>query len=206
MAENEVTLNQKDRTGTSLQIKLVEGRQLHVYRKENKLEKTYSVDILSLQDKSKNVFSIAWKWLIASISFFLVMLILLKFLPAYLGDDKNLYLGIILLAGIIGSLLCFSRFCMKTSKKHIFYTRNAHVPIIVLSAGKPSKNTFRSFVNAIEKRIKKFRDHMDIAEDKQLTGEMKMLRRLSDNGVITKKVYENAKKKLFSGFSNGATN
>ena len=206
MAENEVALNQQDRTGTNLQIKLVDGRQLQVYRKEKKLEQTYSIDILSLQDKSKSVFSIAWKWLIASISFFVIMLLLLKLLPAYLGADKNLYLGIILLAGIVGSFVCFSQFLKKTSKKHIFYTRMAHVPIIILSAGKPSKNTFITFVNAIEKRIKKFRDHMDIDDDKQLTGEIKMLRRLSDNGVITKKVYENAKAKLFSGFSNGVAN
>ena len=41
---------------------------------------------------------------------------------------------------------------------------------------------------------------MDIDDEKQLTGEMKMLRRLSDQGVISKKDYENAKTKLFSGF------
>lgn len=41
---------------------------------------------------------------------------------------------------------------------------------------------------------------MDVAEDKQLTGEMKMLRRLSDDGIISKKDYEKAKTKLFSGF------
>ena len=204
MAENEIALKQQDRPGSSIEIKLIDGRQLQVLRKEKKVEQNYSVDILSLQDKSKSIFFIAWKWLILSISFFLVMLLLLKLLPGYLGADKNLYLGIILLAGMIGSLVCFVQFWKKTSKKHIFYSRNAHVPLIVLCAGKPSKNIFFSFVNAIENRIKKFRSHMDIAEEKQLTGEMKMLRRLSDNGVISKKVYEDAKTKLFSGFGNSA--
>ena len=41
---------------------------------------------------------------------------------------------------------------------------------------------------------------MEIAEDKQLTGEIKMLRRLSDENIISKKAYESAKSKLFSGF------
>ena len=201
MAENEVVLKQRNSLGFDIQIKLVDGRELQVVRKGKKIKHVYSVDILSLQDKSKKTFFIAWKWLIAGISFFLFTLLMLKVLPAYLGNNKNLYLGIILLAGVLGGILCFVQFWKHTSKKQIFHSRNAHVPIIELNAGKPSKEIFSAFVNAIEQRIKKFRDHMNIAEDKQLIGEMKMLRRLSDDGVISKKEYENAKTKLFSGFN-----
>ena len=125
---------------------------------------------------------------------------MLKVLPSDLGDNKNLYLAIILLAGLLGGLLCFFKFWKHTSIKQIFYSRNAHVPIIELKPGMPSKEKFSAFIKALEQRIKKFRAHMDIAEDKQLTGEIKMLRRLSDDGVISKKVYETAKTKLFSGF------
>ena len=201
MAENEVVLKQRNSLGFDIQIKLVDGRELQVVRNGKKIKHVYSVDILSLQDKSKKTFFIAWKWLIAGISFFLFTLLMLKVLPAYLGNNKNLYLGIILLAGVLGGILCFVQFWKHTSKKQIFHSRNAHVPIIELNAGKPSKEIFSAFVNAIEQRIKKFRDHMTIAEDKQLIGEMKMLRRLSDDGVISKKEYENAKTKLFSGFN-----
>lgn len=201
MAENEVVLKQRNSLGFDIQIKLVDGRELQVVRNGKKIKHVYSVDILSLQDKSKKTFFIAWKWLIAGISFFLFTLLMLKVLPAYLGNNKNLYLGIILLAGVLGGILCFVQFWKHTSKKQIFHSRNAHVPIIELNAGKPSKEIFSAFVNAIEQRIKKFRDHMNIAEDKQLIGEMKMLRRLSDDGVISKKEYENAKTKLFSGFN-----
>lgn len=41
---------------------------------------------------------------------------------------------------------------------------------------------------------------MNVPEDRQLTGEMKMLRRLSDDNVISKADYEKAKAKLFTGF------
>lgn len=201
MAENEVVLKQRNSLGFDIQIKLVDGRELQVVRKGKKIKQTYSIDILSLQDKSKKTFFIAWKWLLAGVSFFLFTLLMLKVLPSYLGENKNLYLGLILFAGILGSILCFVQFWKHTSKKQIFHSRNAHVPIIELNAGKPSKEIFSAFVNAIEERIKKFRDHMNIAEDKQLIGEMKMLRRLSDDGVISKKEYENAKTKLFSGFN-----
>lgn len=201
MAENEVMFNQQNTYGFDIYIKLVDGRELQISNKGKKENQTYSVDILSLKDKSKKSLFIAWKWLIVSISFLLVTLLLLKVLPDYLSANKNLYLGIILLAGITGSLFSLIKFWKKTLMKQIFYSRNAHVPIITLCAGKPDKKTFGSFVELIENRIEKFRSHMDIAEDKQLTGEMKMLRRLSDKGVISKKVYEKAKAKLFSGFS-----
>lgn len=200
MAEKEIVFKQRNTLGVDVQVKLVDGRELQVSNNGKKTKQAYSVDILSLQDKSKKIISIAWKWLLACISSVLIMVLLLKFLPAYLTENKNIYLGVILLVGLLASVLSFIKFWKNTSQKQIFYSRNARVPIVILCAGKPSKKVFSSFIDYIEKRIKKFRSHMAIDEEKQLTGEMKMLRRLSDDGVISKKDYEKAKGKLFSGF------
>ncbi len=199
MAENELVLNQQNILGFDLQIKLVDGRQLQVLSKGKKSEQNYSVDILSLKDKSKKIYFIAWKWLLASISFILIMLLCLKILPGYLDVNKNIYLGVIILTGTVGSIICFIKFWKHTSIKQIFYSRNANVPLIVLNAGKPSKKIFLSFINAVEKRIETFRNHMNITDERQMTGEMKMLRRLSENGVISNKSYEKAKVKLLKG-------
>ena len=206
MADNEVVFRQQNAAGFDIHIKLVDGRELQVLNKGKKSEQSYSVDILSLRDKSKKVTSVAWKWFASSLLFFTVMLILLKVLPNYLTEDKNLYLGIVLLVGIAGSVFSLIKFWKNTSQNQIFYSRNAHVPIITLRAGKPSNKTFTAFIEQIEERVKKFRNHMDIAQDKQLTGEMKMLRRLSDDGIISNKDYEQAKKKLFSGFDSSFVN
>ncbi|MCW8899776.1 MAG: hypothetical protein OQK95_03815 [Gammaproteobacteria bacterium] len=200
MAGKEIVFKQRNALGLDILVKLIDGRELQVSNIGKKTNQTYSVDILSLQDKSKKIFSIAWKWLAASMSFLLVMLLLFKFLPTYLTEHKNLYLGVILLVGLLGSIYSFIQFWKNTSQKQVFYSRKAHVPIIILYAGKPSKKAFSLFIDSIEKRIKKFRNHMDIDDEKQLTGEMKMLRRLSDDGVISKKAYEKAKAKLFTGF------
>lgn len=206
MAEKEVILKQKNKSGLDFEIKLVGGRELQVSNKIKKIKQSYSIDILSLQDKSKKTTFIAWKWLIAGAGFFLIMLLLLKILPAYLGLNKNIYLAGILLTGVTGSLICLVKFLKNTTKKQIFYSRNADVPIITLLVNNPSQEIFTAFVYAVEKRIKKFRSHMDIAEEKQLTGEMKMLRRLCDRGIISKKEYEGAKARLFSGFDSNFVN
>lgn len=201
MAENELVLKQRDALGFDVHVKLIDGRQLQILSVGKKSELNYSVDILSLQDKSKKTLFIAWKWLFSSILFFLLMLLLLKIMPDYVEENKNIYLSVTLLIGMIGGLFSVIKFWKFTSIKQVFYSRKAHVPIIILSVGKPSKKIFRSFIGSVEKRIKQFRNHMDITEEKQLTGEMKMLRRLNDNGFISKKSYEKAKTKLLGGFA-----
>ena len=206
MAENDISLKQRNARGLDISIKLFDGRELQVVSKLKKSQKSYSVDILSLQDKSKQSIFIAWKWLVISIIFIAVTLSLLKILPAYLGDNKNLYLGIILFSGFLGVLLSWIQFWKCSVIKQIFMSQNAGVPIIELIVNKPSKEQFLSFIDYVEHRIKEYRLHMNIAEDKQLIGEMKMLRRLSDTGVISKKSYESAKSKLFSGFDSQVIN
>lgn len=206
MADIDVSLKQQSMLGAHLKIKLIDGRELQIQNKNKKREQNYSVDILSLQDKSKKIIYIAWKWLFASISVFFFMLLLLKFLPLFLEGNKNIFLGFVLLLGVLGSIIYLFKFWKYSTVKQVFYSRNAHVPIIILNAGKPTKKSFLSFIHTVEKRIKKFREHMDIDEEKQLTGEMKMLRRLSDDGIISKKDYEKAKPKLLKGFDSSLIN
>lgn len=200
MLENELVLKQHNSLGFITQIKLINGRELQVITKNKKVKQSYSVDILSLKERSKLTTIIAWNWLITCVGFIFVTLLMLKLLPSYLGEDKNFYLGIILVTGFLGSTLSFVRFLKNTSKQQIFFSKSANVPIIKLNKGKPTKEIFSTFINSVEKRITEFQAHMEIAEEKQLIGEMKMLRRLSDSGVVSKKSYEMAKEKLFNGF------
>ena len=200
MAENELILKQRNSLGFDTQIKLIDGRELQVISKKKKIKQSYSVDILSLKDKSKLTTVIAWKWLFFCIGIFLLTLLMLKILPSYLGDNKNLYLGLILLSGFIGAIFCFIKFWKNTSRQQVFFSKKARVPIIKLSTGKPSKKEFSTFIKSVEQRINNFQAHMEVSDEKQLTGEMKMLRRLCDIGVISKTSYESAKGKLFSGF------
>ena len=115
-------------------------------------------------------------------------------------ENKNMYLAAVLLIGVLATITSLSRFFKKTSIKQIFYSRNALVPIVILSINKPNKKIFSSFVESVEKHIGITQKKNKISEEKQLAGEMKMLRRLSDETIISKKMYESAKNKLFSGF------
>jgi len=198
MAINELSLKQRNVHGVDVMVKLLDGRELHI--SNNTAKNDFSVDILSLTEKSEARFYIAWKWLMLSATIFIFSLLLLKILPHYLNDNQNLYLGMVILFGFLAVVLSMIKFFLITSRQQVFYSRNAHVPILSLRKNQPSKKEFKKFIEQLENRIKKFRKHMNIDEEKQLTGEMKMLRRLSDDGVISKSDYEAAKNKLFSGF------
>ena len=183
-----------------IQVRLFDGRELQYVARTGKSKQSYSIDILSLQDKSKNVFIIAWKWLAIAVAAFLLTLGLLVILPPVLGENKNLVLGLVFLAGVVVSIFSLIRFFKNTSRRCIFYTRKAGVPVIRLYTGKPSAKAVQAFTDKVEQRIQKVRAHLNIDEDKQLTGEIKMLRRLSDSGIISKKEYEAARAVLLSGF------
>ena len=204
MAGKEISLTQKDVDGTNVQIKLIEGRELQVVKTGKKIKHHYSIDILSLKDASKKTLSIAWKWLFFTIIILILTILLVKILPQYIpetiGKNRKHIPGIILMSGLIVTLFCFYKFFRRTGRKQVLYSRNANIPIIALHIGKPSKKAFTDFMISLEIRIKQFRKHMNVPMDKQLTGEMKMLRRLADEGIIKKGQYEKAKSKLFSGF------
>ena len=53
MAEKEIVFKQRNTLGVDVQVKLVDGRELQVSNNGGKTKQAYSVDILSLQDKSK---------------------------------------------------------------------------------------------------------------------------------------------------------
>lgn len=206
MAENEFSLKQRSPSGLDIDLNLLNGRELQIKTKGKKQNQVYSVDILSLHNESKNILFIAWKWLAISVSFFVSMLLLLKFLPPYLDVNKNMYLAIIMIVGILGGITCLVQFFKKSSNKQIFSSRNANVPIIVLSVNKPNKNNFLSFINTIEKHIINIQENNKLTEEKQLSGEMKMLRRLSAQAIISKNTYESAKNRLFNNFDSQVVN
>lgn len=155
MADSEFSLKQRNRLGIDVHFNLMNGRELQVVSEGKKLKQSYSVDIISLQDKSKKTLIIAWKWLAIGISFFAVMMLLLKLLPPYLDINKNIYLGSVIFVGILGCLTSLRQFLKKTSIKVVFSSRNALVPIITLSVNKPNKKSFSSFINTVELHIDK---------------------------------------------------
>jgi hypothetical protein len=61
--------------------------------------------------------------------------------------------------------------------------------------------SYRSFIEQLNSYIQKTRTFWQLKLDQQIAGEMRMLRRLAGEGVITQRDYDQAKGRLF-GVSN----
>ena len=80
----------------------------------------------------------------------------------------------------------------------VFVSRLARVRLFDIHIGKPNHRAYKSFLGKLNQSLTKARQFWNLKPEHQVAGEMRMLRRLSEEGVIKQSDYENAKKKLFS--------
>ena len=196
MADDSIEIHQQWAPGYGVKVKLLNGRELHVEKKAKPHRTKYIIDLLALADASQQKTILGWKWFVAGLAALLLMVLCLIFLPML--DESMLYLAAVYVVGLGVSAGCFYTAWRGTSRKQIFHSRNANVPLIELAINNPSKNAFSAFINAVETRIQSSREGLVISTNNQLAGEMKMLRRLSEEGVVSMSVYNKAKAGLLN--------
>jgi hypothetical protein len=194
MTNEALTITQPDVNGADVKIDLIDGQELRVKRKKSFSTDEYRVNILVLNDKSEKKIKFGWKWLLSGIIASMLLI------PKSIGllATPNLYLEIAFYSGIIISLYCFFMAWETTSLRQIFYSYSTNIPIIELAVGKPSTKEFNTFLKKTEERIRAYREEMNIEPNKQLTGEIKTLRRLRELGVVSEPDYENSKSVLLN--------
>jgi len=72
------------------------------------------------------------------------------------------------------------------------------VPLFDILVGKPDTHSYKNFLDTFDGYLQKAQSHHELRIDQQIAGEISMLRRLANEGVISHKVYEGAKDKLFA--------
>lgn len=198
MADDLIEIHQKWANGTGVHVKLLNGRELHVEKKTSRARIKYIIDLLALEDESKEKITLGWKWFVAGLVAILAMMLCMEFLPM-LGESTLYKAGVYVLGLGVGAG-CFFKAYKETSRKKIFHSRSANVPLVELAVNNPSKNEFGAFINKVEKHILSSRDGLVISVRNQLAGEMKMLRRLSEEGVISTSVYNKSKAGLLKQY------
>ncbi|WP_455199181.1 hypothetical protein [Kaarinaea lacus] len=182
--------------GQVLSASLIRERELHIEDALNRKTINYVIDVVALGEQSKRKVIMGWQWLAAGLVVILVSFMLPSLLSSVFSETLLKYL--VYLLGILAGLGCFYMAWKATSARQIFYSRHAKVPIIELFAGKPSTKKFEGFINKVEESIRATQDKLNLSMKNQLAGEMKMLRRLSEEGVVSASEYKKAKAVLFS--------
>jgi hypothetical protein len=198
MADDLIEIHQKWAPGFGVKIKLHKGRELHVEKKAKPHRTKYIIDLLALEDASKQKTVLGWKWFVAGIAAILLMIACLNFLPML--NESMLYLSAAYIVGLGSAAGCFFKAYKSTSRKQFFHSRNANVPLVELAINNPSKKIFNDFISKVEEHILSSRDGLKISMNNQLAGEMKMLRRLSEEGIVSTSVYKKAKAGLLKQY------
>ena len=198
MTTESIEIVQKTGNGKKVRATLLKERELNVKDATKRKTIRYSIDIVALSDESQKKTSLGWRWCIAGIAAILVAILI----PALLQGLSNnlLYQILIYIAGAGVGAGCFYMAWDTTSTKQIFFSRNSNVPLVELFFNKPSKDEVHAFVENLEQCSHAVQQQMALPLQNQLAGEMKMLRRLDKEGVISDEVYAKAKDELLSKY------
>lgn len=196
-----ISLQQTAASGKRRRVELLDNRELHVEEQSKRSKIDYSVDLLALEEHCRRKLFFSWPWLLCGVVIFLVVLILWWLTPQFFSNN-TVWLKIMLLAAggvVIG--ICVYKCWMNSSRRLYFVSRHAKIPLLELEVDKPSGKTFKEFVSYMENRIKALQEHFQLSMQQQLSGEMRMLRRLVDKKILSEADYESAKANLLGRFS-----
>ncbi len=152
-----------------------------------------TVSVMALSPEPKRRYEIAWPWLIGagvSAGFALAG-----------GLAASLSSGLYWLAagvGAAGTVACLAVLAARSRAERVYATRHAGVPLVAMWAKLPNRDEVKRFGEALEARIQSLTEKRSLDVNAQLAGEMRMLRRLHQQGHLSRDDYETAKQSLLS--------
>lgn len=157
---------------------------------------SYTIDLRVLDPSRQRKLEIPWFWLVVG----LVLCVAALLWPSDVMVDVrpgNLFLAVpallAILAGGIGALYWFFR----NIRRHCVYrTRAAGFPLVDMLYHYPDTRSFEGFVEAMEERMRLLDDKRSLSDQQLRAGELKMFRRLAQQGVFKEKFYEQVKQQL----------
>ncbi len=159
----------------------------------------YRVDIAYLNPHPFREHNIARKWLYAAAVLLVISVILLLagwFSNAF-NSTLNIYYTTAIVVSVAATIIALLLFAHNTYDKIIFKTQFGNVKLIELINRYPSKEEFRQFVGRFIIQIKKARIQKGFTTSKFLARELREIRRLRNETVVTEEEYQNAKKIIF---------
>lgn len=167
---------------------------LSFVEKKKSRSKDFRVDLAWLSAEPKHTRIITWKWLYGALATGAVLGV-----SIYLAIAEIVKMEYCLLAGVISLTACLIFaliFIYKIRDEFVFRSYYGDADLFLLENRKPSQQKFDKFIVALQKSID--RAHSSISVADRLIGELKMCRRLKDEGIINDATYTKARSAIFS--------
>jgi len=166
---------------------------LNFIEKKNAKAKKFRVNLAWLSSEPEHNKVIVWKWLYGALAAGT-----LTGLCIFLAIKQIVDLEYCILAGTISlttALICALIFIYLMRDEYIFKGHFGNAKLFLIDNKKPNQSTFDSFFISLQQTIDKTKT--DISVSDRLVGELKMCRRLKDEGIIDDQAYTIARTAIF---------
>ena len=181
--------------GTVREYQLYADKHLLLKFKEKKKakEKKFRVNLAWLSSEVEHYKCIVWKWLYIALTATALAGLFLYFALAQTIDLKYCFLGgtISLTTAIIFALI----FIYHMRNEFIFKSRFGNARLFLIENKRPTQQAFDMYFINLQQYIDRAQTHMSVSD--RLVGELKMCRRLRDEGVIDDEAYTVARTAIF---------
>lgn len=168
-----------------------------VIKREHRKKREFHISLALLDAKPQHERVIAYDWLITSIIglFATLLMIYICWFSAMQVGSTNAY--IITAFTISFCFITFLTAMLKTDNRIQVFSHYGRVPIIEFFKNNPSKNALEEFVGALQNQIENNQQNSGLEIKELLSLELKELRRLHNQSIITQAQYELAKINIF---------
>jgi len=166
---------------------------LKFIEKKHAKVKNFRVNLACLSSEPEHNKVVVWKWLFGALGAGA-----LAGLCLYLGISETVRLEYCLLAGTItftAALICTLIFIYLMRDEYIFKSRYGNARLFLIENKKPSQQKFDQFFIMLQQSIDNAQTNMPVSD--RLVGELKMCRRLRDEGIIDDETYTIARTAIF---------
>jgi hypothetical protein len=150
----------------------------------------YQLDLMALHPDSRQRFTIAWRWLLASAASLLLLFLILQGIPMLFGVNLEAW-ALPLTLGLTGLTFVFLiLFFSASCREYQYASRHSGLPLVSLLSGKPGRKQFRKFRQQLESRVRELMENSHLTPQQERAGELRLLRRLARCGVVREADYQ----------------
>jgi hypothetical protein len=156
--------------------------------------RNYAIELATLDPEAQQSTHYAWRWLYAAGAMLLGLAGFIAYLKYSSGETTLLISagGIVILAAL--TALFFYLFVILSTRRIVFRTRYSGVPLVEIPIPVSDRKKGQTFSRVISQLAQKNLSRVEHYSENDLrAGELRMLRRLSEEGAIASATYDKAK-------------
>jgi hypothetical protein len=162
----------------------------HKHRRKYK----FRINLAYLDPRPFRIRHIVWKWLYISLALWVLDAALL--FSGLFDTGSVIFLGIVIITTVTALITLLTFFYL--SHDTVYFRSNfGKIRLLELANNNPDKKSFHVFVNKIVVQINKSKTAQGMNQSQFLTSELKELRRLKDESIVTEESYQRAKRRIF---------